>query len=220
MYVYRRSMRLIRPPELLPARAHTSRPWRIHQFTAEFRLEDVWSLPAAGAAEDFPHLVERMAASDPARSHSRLPRVLWAIRWKFGELLGVDRPDQGLDRRVPTLRDRLPEDLCERPGPEFRGTPFRSLYQLADEFAAEIANRTVHGVLHLGWVPDGPGRYRAQMAVLVRPNGLLGEAYLAAIKPFRYLIVYPAMMRDIERAWQSHQRSSTLGSLSLTEHAP
>jgi hypothetical protein len=37
------------------------------------------------------------------------------------------------------------------------------------------------------------------MAVLVKPNGLLGTTYMAAIRPFRYLIVYPAMMRQIER---------------------
>ena len=44
------------------------------------------------------------------------------------------------------------------------------------------------------------------MAVLVRPNGALGRAYLAAIAPFRHLIVYPLMMRDIGRAWR--ERSS------------
>lgn len=28
--------------------------------------------------------------------------------------------------------------------------------------------------MHVGWVPDGSGGYRGQMAVLVEPNGLLG----------------------------------------------
>src|SRR3712207_8010109 len=41
-----------------------------------------------------------------------------------------------------------------------------------------------------------------QLAVLVRPNGLFGKAYMAAIKPFRYLIVYPALMRMIGREWR------------------
>ena len=40
------------------------------------------------------------------------------------------------------------------------------------------------------------------MTVLVKPNGLLGEAYMLAIKPFRYLIVYPAMLRRLEEAWE------------------
>ena len=46
--------------------------------------------------------------------------------------------------------------------------------------------------MHVGWVPDGHGGYRGQMAVLVKPNGMLRPAYMAAIKPFRYLMVYPA----------------------------
>jgi len=36
----------------------------------------------------------------------------------------------------------------------------------------------------------------------VKPNGLFGKAYMAAIKPFRYLIVYPALMRMIGREWR------------------
>jgi hypothetical protein len=37
----------------------------------------------------------------------------------------------------------------------------------------------------------------------VKPNGLLGAAYMAAIRPFRYLIVYPAFMRQVERTWRA-----------------
>ena len=61
----------------------------------------------------------------------------------------------------------------------------------------------MHGVLHLGWVPDGAGGHRGQMAVLVKPNGRFGVAYMAAIAPFRHLVVYPALMRDIERSWRA-----------------
>jgi hypothetical protein len=57
----------------------------------------------------------------------------------------------------------------------------------------------MHGVLHLGWVPDHTGGYRSQMAVLVKPNGRFGTAYMAAIRPLRHLIVYPTLMREIER---------------------
>lgn len=41
------------------------------------------------------------------------------------------------------------------------------------------------------------------MAVYVKPNGLLGNAYMAAIRPFRHLIVYPAVFRQIERDWRA-----------------
>jgi Protein of unknown function (DUF2867) len=188
----------------LPNTAHTSRPWRIHELTRDFRLEDVWALATPGGPEDFPRLVHRFASADPSRSSSGAVRMLFAIRWKLGGLLGWDGPGAGLGSRVPTLRDRLPADLRETPGPDFDPLPFTSLYLLGDEFAAEIANRTMHGVMHLGWVPDGTGGYRGQMAVLVKPNGVLGTGYMAAIRPFRHLIVYPAMMREIEREWRAH----------------
>jgi hypothetical protein len=81
---------------------------------------------------------------------------------------------------------------------------FTPLYQIGDEWAAELINRTVHGVIHLGWVQDGAGNYRGQMAMLVKPNGLLGRAYLAAITPFRYLIIYPRLLRWVGRKWLSY----------------
>jgi Protein of unknown function (DUF2867) len=188
----------------LPNTAHTSRPWRIHEITRDFRLEDVWALPTPGGSDDFPRLVQMIASGAPSGNPSRAARALWAIRWKVGELLGWDDQDVGLGTRVSTLRDRLPEDLRNAPaGPEFDSLPFTSLYLLDDEWAAEIANRTVHGVMHMGWVPDGAGGYRGQMAVLVKPNGLVGKAYMAAIRPFRHWIVYPPMLRQIERQWRA-----------------
>src|SRR5213075_2023424 len=99
----------------LPNAAHTSRPWRIHELTPDFRLEDVWALPTPGGADDFPRLVQQAASLDPSRSSSGTARALFAIRWKAGELLGLDGPDAGLGSRVATLRDRLPEDLRDAP---------------------------------------------------------------------------------------------------------
>jgi hypothetical protein len=188
----------------LPDSAHSSQPWRIHGVVPDFRLEDVWALPTPGGPDDFPRLVERFASGDPAQGSSRVARTLWAIRWKLGELLGWDGPEAGIGSRVPTLRDRLPADLRDAPsGPDFDALPFTSLYLIDDEWAAEIANRTMHGVMHLGWVRDETGGYRGEMAVYVKPNGLLGNAYMAAIRPFRHLIVYPPMMRQIEREWRA-----------------
>src|SRR5690348_10978315 len=97
----------------LPNSAHTSRPWRIHELTPDFHVEDVWALPTPGGPDDFSLLVEGIASSgDPAQSSSSWPvRTLFAIRWKVGELLGWDDPKEGLGPRTPTLRDRLPADL-------------------------------------------------------------------------------------------------------------
>ncbi|MCW3069864.1 MAG: hypothetical protein JWL67_2489 [Solirubrobacterales bacterium] len=188
----------------IPNTEHTSRPWRIHEFTDDFRLEDVWALPTPGGPDDFPQLVQLIASGDLSENPSRVARALWAIRLKVGELLGWDAEDTGHGRVRPTIRDRLPADLRDTASAqEFDTLPFTTLYMLDDEFAAEVANRTVHGVMHIGWVPDGRGGYRGQMAVLVKPSGLLGSAYMAAIAPFRHLIVYPPMLREIGRAWRA-----------------
>jgi predicted DCC family thiol-disulfide oxidoreductase YuxK len=147
--------------------------------------------------------VQQIASGDPSHGSARSARTLWAIRWTVGKLLGWDDPDAGLGSRAPTLRERLPVDLRDAPsGPDFEALPFIPLYLLDNEWAAEIANKTMHGVLHVGWVPDGVGSYRGQLAVLVKPNGLFGAAYMVAIRPFRRLIVYPATLQQIERNWR------------------
>jgi hypothetical protein len=188
----------------LPNAAHTDRPWRIHELAKDFHLEDVWELPTPGGKDHFALLVQGIADGDASDAPSPLARALWAIRWKLGALLGWDRPAAGLGARVPSLRERLPADLRDAPsGPDFATLPFRSLYLLDDEWAAEAANQTVHGIMHMGWVPDHAGVYRGQMAVYVKPNGLLGSCYMAAIRPFRHVMVYPPLMRQLERGWRA-----------------
>jgi Protein of unknown function (DUF2867) len=185
----------------LPKSAHSEHPWRIHEIAPDFRLEDVWALPTPGGPDDFPKLVDLMVSFDPGRDGSAPVRALFALRWKIGEVLGWDKPSAGLGARVPTLRDRLPADLRDTPSELEDGElPFKGLYLTEDEWALEIANGTVHGILHVGWVADESG-YRGQMAVLVKPNGLFGRAYMAAIMPFRYAVVYPEMLRTIGRKW-------------------
>ena len=194
----------------LPNSVHTSRPWRIHELMGDFRLEDVWALPTPGGRDDFPRLVQLVASGDPSHGPSRTARTLWAIRWKLGGLLRWDRPAARHVRGRPTLRSGLPADLRNAPvGPTFDALPFTSLYLIDDEWAAEIVNRTVHGVMHIGWVPDGTGGYRGEMAVYVKPNGLLGTAYMAVIAPFRHLIVYPPMIRQIGQVWRTRAGDPT-----------
>jgi hypothetical protein len=191
----------------LPDNAHTSQPWRIHEIAPDFELEDVWALPTPGGKDDFPELVELARSLDPEHGSSAIVRGLFALRWKLGALFGWDEEGAGLGSRVPTLRDRLPDDLRQSgetlPAPEL---PFTPLYLTENELAAEIANGTMHGVLHLGWVEDGAGGYRGQMAVLVKRNGRFGALYMAAITPFRHLLVYPLMMREFGSLWEERRR--------------
>jgi hypothetical protein len=189
----------------LPNSEQTSRPWRIHELTQDFDLIDVWALPTPGGPDDFPLLVEGFASGNPAEIPSRAARILWEIRWKLGELLGWDDEDAEKLPQWQMLRDRLPADLRDTPTPRFEHLPFTSVYLLEDEWAAELANKTVHGVMHMSWVSDGEGGYRGQMAVYVKPNGLLGRLYMATIRPFRHLVVYPPMLRQIGRGWRARK---------------
>lgn len=190
----------------LPKTAHTSRPWRIHEIAPDFTVEDVWLLPTPGGPDDLPAFVRHMTERRDGPGFTGPAGWLFALRWKLGKLFGWDKEDSGLGKRVPTLRDRLPADMrdVER-GPDSQALPFTSVYLLGDEWAAELANGTVHGVMHIGWVEGDDGIHRAQMAVLVKPNGWFGKAYMAAILPFRYAIVYPALMRLIGRGWTARR---------------
>jgi hypothetical protein len=200
----------------LPNAAHESHPWRIREVIPDFRLEDVWALPAQGGAEDFATLLEVMASLDPADGGSRATRGLFSIRWRVGGWLGWDdtpRPLAIPDDTETTLSARLPEDLRNTAtGLDPRSTTarrFTPLYRTDVEWAAELSNRTVHAVMHLAWIEKGEGLYQGQMGVYVKPRGTLGTAYMAAIAPFRHRVVYPALMRQIERAWNDRIPSSS-----------
>ena len=186
---------------------HQSARWRIAEITPDFRLEDVWALPAYGSAKDFGALLEVMASLDPAHGEAAPTRLLFSIRYRLGSWFGWD--DATREPAIPgnaetTLTARLPGDL--------RGTAtnlnrssygFRPLYRTGDEWAAEVSNRTVHAVMHLTWVEKTEGRYQGHLAVYVKPRSRLGVAYMALIRPFRRRVVYPALLRQIERAWNA-----------------
>ncbi len=198
---------------------HESHAWRIGEVAPDFRLEDVWALPAQGGVEDFATLLEVMASLDPADADSRATRALFSIRWRVGGWLGWDdapRPLAIPDDTKTTLSARLSEDLRNTAsGLDLRSTSFTPLYRTDVEWAAELSNRTVHAVMHLAWVEKGEGLYQGQMGVYVKPRGRLGAAYMAVIAPFRHRIVYPALMREIERAWNARMADRRDGCISV-----
>src|SRR5918995_4810447 len=205
----------------LPNAAHESRPWRIREIAPDFTLEDVWALLVHGGGEGFQTLLEVMVSLDLANAASLPTRVLWRVRDRLGSWFGLGRISAPVDRgrddakgKLPipgtdetSLTDRLPDDLRNTAADvHFDSVPFAPLYRTGVEFAAEMSNRTVHSVMHLAWVDQGEGRYQGQMAVYVKPRGRLGKGYMALIKPFRYWVIYPAAMRQIQRAWNTRVR--------------
>lgn len=185
--------------------------WIIDDVVSDFDVEDVWALPVEGSREDFAAVADLQQSLDFPGSGPALVRLLWGVRDLLGRVFGLGRvstsanagpwpPIPGTGER--SLLARLPEEVrAASTESGFTDKPFRRLYCTDNELAEEISNQTMYGVMHLAWVDHGGGRYQAQMTVYVKPRGAFGRAYMAFIKPFRYAIVYPALMRHLERAW-------------------
>ncbi len=190
--------------------------WIIDDVVHDFDVEDVWALPIHGGPDDFGAVIGLMQSLDFPGSAPLPVRVLWGIRDLLGRVFGLGRistsadeagawpPVPGTDER--SLIGRVPAELRTTDS-RLTDKPFRPLYLTDTEFADEMSNRTMYGVMHLAWVDQGGGRYQAQMTVYVKPRGALGKAYMAFIKPFRYAIIYPALMRYLGRTWAASTRS-------------
>lgn len=186
---------------------HAAHPWRIAQIAPDFELIDAWALPAEGTLEDFARLDEIFSRLDDGNDKgSRASRFLFKLREWLGQLFGWDKEINTLPIpgcRETSLRERLPPDLRAATDDTAGSTPFRPVYRTSDEWAVELSNTTVHAILHVGWVPQTDTSYSGQMGVYVKHRGWFGRMYMAAIAPFRHYIVYPALMRRIERVWQA-----------------
>ena len=95
------------------------------------------------------------------------------------------------------------------------GTPdgsFRLLYRFEDEQLSELRNATVHAFASLSIRPTPEG-YLAYLGVFVQPVHGFTRLYMRAIAPFRRLVVYPAIIRTMQRAWaQRYGRESGIES--------
>jgi hypothetical protein len=132
--------------------------------------------------------------------------ALFQLRWLLGWVFGLDA-DRALPipgTRETRVRARLDDaDRGRDSGvlPARVGGAFEAVYAFADEALLEIANKTIHGLLHLSWVATADGRRSVVLAVYVKSRGWSSRAYLALIRPFRHLVVYPAWIAHLTRTW-------------------
>ena len=179
----------------------TSRPWRIHgsprtsgsRMCGHCRLRAVRTTSSARASDRLQRPVARLsplgarALGDTVEGR-RAARVGQRGRW----LRGADAPRAvagGSARR--SLRPRL-----RRPSLHLALSARRRVG--GGDRESDYARRDPR---RLGSGRDGRLPWRAGR--LRKPNGLLGTGYMAAIRPFRHLIVYPQMLRQIARAWRA-----------------
>lgn len=207
--------------------AHRARPWRVHELAADFELLDLWEVPIAAdpkRGDTFVDFLRVFCTNGMARRPvyrlrpttladalhaARLAGMsaLLELRRALGWVLALDA-DRDLaipGRPEHRVRDRLTDaDRARDLGvlPARVGNAFEPVYAFADEALLEIANRTIHALLHLSWVPAADGRRAVVLAVYVKSRGWQSRAYMALIRPFRHLVVYPAWIAHLVRTWQ------------------
>ena len=189
---------------------HSTQNWRISEITHDFELIDAWALPVHARPSEFSALETIIRELNPnAKGAPRLPAMLFAFRRQLGRLFGWDDSANAL--AIPgcieaSLRDRLPPDLRDASAEPDDRERFQLVFRTETEWARERSNDTVHAVLHIGWVPQQDGLFQAQLGVYVKTRGPFGAIYMAMIRPFRHFIIYPTMLREIGKAWETRPR--------------
>lgn len=174
-------------------------PLRVHSFLADVPLRDVSAIVLDGGGPGRTVSDVRALLRSGAASANGVTKLLFAIRWKIGAILGWDDPRHA---SADSFASRLsPDDIAKsrRPIGDSDGE-FVSLYEFERESLSEVRNATVHAFLCTALVPMNES-YCLYFAVYVRPVSWLTAPYMAAIEPFRRFIVYPAMMRRIRDEW-------------------
>jgi Protein of unknown function (DUF2867) len=177
-------------------------PLRAHAFLAGVPLHDAWAV-------DLPHtsggitLAEFLrCAGDLFRRPRPAVRALLCLRFFVGGLFGWDEVTPG--SLSESFAQRLTdEDRARSLAPE--GTPdglFRVVYRFENEQLDELVNRTVHAGA-LSALVEAAAAYRFYFAVYVREVSDFTPLYMAAIHPFRKLIVYPALLRSVATQWNA-----------------
>jgi len=177
-----------------------ARPLRAHALLHDVPLEDVWAirLPGGGAGRTIQDVRAVLRAG--GETASPMVKGLFGLRRWIGARLGWDQPRPAWD--AGSYVHRLSEEDRARSlvAPGTPDGPFRLLYRFEDEQLAELRNATVHAFLSLS-MGQAPGGYLAYWAIYVKPVSRFTGLYMAAIAPFRRLFVYPAIVRQMQRAW-------------------
>jgi hypothetical protein len=128
-------------------------------------------------------------------------RGLFQVRASLGRLLGWDR--EPADAAEASFLNRLnPADReASSVAPATVEGPFRVLYVFRREVLGEALNSTVHAFSALA-LAESEGGYVLYWAIYVRPIGRITSWYMALIDPFRRFLIYPALLRQIQAAWQ------------------
>jgi hypothetical protein len=173
---------------------------RCHELLSDVPLHDVWAIRLDGGGPGRSIQDARAILFGDRRPPNFAVRGLFALRWALGRAFGWD--DERHSPSGASYVNRLAEaDRSQsRVAPGTREGRFRVLYVLGEEALSELRNATVHAFLALALTPNAGG-YTLYLAIYVKPVSRLTTLYMALIDPFRRLIVYPALGRQVQQRW-------------------
>ena len=173
-------------------------PLEAHRVLERIPLRDVSAvdLPGGGEGRTLGD-VHALLGSEDLLLANAATAALVRLRFAVGGVLGWD--GEHVSRTVDVV---VPPELAARSriAPGAKDGLFTVLYAVDREEVRELVNATAHVCLASALVPRGDG-YRLLWAVHVRNVSRLTPVYLAAIEPFRRLVVYPSMLGRIRKAW-------------------
>jgi hypothetical protein len=184
----------------LDADEFRARPLRVHALLHDIPLEDAWAVPLSGGGAGRTVQDVRAVMLAGRETAPVVVRGLFRLRRRIGALFGWD--DQRPTWNAESYADRLsPQDRARSlVAPGTQDGSFRLLYRFEDEQLSELRNATVQAFASLS-VRQTPGGYLAYLGVFVQPVHRFTRFYMAAIAPFRRLVVYPAIIRTMQKAW-------------------
>jgi Protein of unknown function (DUF2867) len=178
-----------------------SRTLRVHEFLQDVPLQDVWAIQLHGGGAGLTiHDLRPLFTFAGLQAVHPVVKGLFGLRAQLGTLLGWDqqRPTWSAASYVHRLTTTDRAQSVVPPGtPE---GPFRLLYVFEHEQLSELRNATVHAFSSLS-MERAQGGDLAYWAIYVQPVSRFTVLYMTAIAPFRRFLVYPAIIRQVQRAW-------------------
>jgi Protein of unknown function (DUF2867) len=178
---------------------------RAHSLLAGVPLHDVWVVDLPGGGPGLT-VIDLQAAISVKSLRAVTPTVafLFRLRGWLGRVFGWDRDRQHPPRDTFASRLTAADREASLVAP---GTPDGTRWTLfvsPRESISELQNSTVHAFVVVV-MAERPGGYRLYLAIYVRPVGRLTVWYFRLIDPFRRLVIYPAILREIRRVWTRAQ---------------
>ncbi|HEX2906600.1 MAG TPA: DUF2867 domain-containing protein [Phototrophicaceae bacterium] len=181
------------------------KPFRVHELLADVPLHDIWVFHLPGGkdgltAADFEILVFGMM--DELQERNPAVKGLFQLRFFLGRIFHWDDAQPQRDQALSYVNRLTPADRARsRVEPGSKSELGWVVYEFDNEWLTEFINDTVQGFAFVG-VDRQANEYTLYFTIYVKPISWITPFYMALIDPFRRILIYPTMMRNVHQQWQ------------------